>query len=621
MGSSISGSAVSTDSPLTAEQQLVVDQPPDACVLVTAGPGAGKTHTLVRRLDALVAGGLVPGEILVLSFSRAAVRDLRRRLAVHGAAARHVRAQTFDSWALELLTSLEPAEDWRTQPFDGRIERAVDVITSGRADTWLDDLLHVVVDEVQDLVGTRRRMVHALLARFQCGFTVVGDPAQSIYGFQVEDPAERHVETNRFFSELREEFEEELVELSLTENFRVRDKAAELALSFSDSLRVSDVDPVIFGQLRGVLRGSEPFGHLDDEFARAALDQDETTTAVLTRTNGQAMLIAEELHRAGIRHRLQRSVRDKVVPAWIGRLFMLNEASFIARESFDSRLDGALPSPDDNLDMMWSWLIRAVGSGRNDRVVDLRKLRRVIVDGRLPDELVDQQQASVLVSSYHRAKGLEFDRVIVADPGNGVFELDQAEEARMLYVAMTRARDEVMWIDTPGDYRVRKDKRIDRWARYAWKGRTTLGLEVRGRDVSSEEPPGRLGFEARGAALQRYLASETRSGDEVVLERLPRGDVADRQSPQYVVKHCDRPVATVSEHFRRALYLFQRSTGQRDPWWPQRITGVRIDAVETVVGSEAAGIEAGLGPHGVWLIPRLSGLGTFQYSRHSGGEV
>lgn len=44
-----------------------------------------------------------------------------------------------------------------------------------------------------------------------------------------------------------------------------------------------------------------------------------------------------------------------------------------------------------------------------------------------------------------------------------------------------------------------------------------------------------------------------------------------------------------------------------------RISEIRLDAVETVSGSSAAGARAGLGDLGVWLAPRLTGLGHFTY--------
>ena len=43
---------------------------------------------------------------------------------------------------------------------------------------------HVLVDEIQDLVGPRAQLVMALLRLADAGFTLFGDPAQAIYGHQ-----------------------------------------------------------------------------------------------------------------------------------------------------------------------------------------------------------------------------------------------------------------------------------------------------------------------------------------------------------------------------------------------------------------------------------------------------
>lgn len=48
-------------------------------VEVLASPGSGKTYTLLRRIEHLVASGVPGRHILVLSFSTASVRELRRR--------------------------------------------------------------------------------------------------------------------------------------------------------------------------------------------------------------------------------------------------------------------------------------------------------------------------------------------------------------------------------------------------------------------------------------------------------------------------------------------------------------------------------------------------------------
>lgn len=62
-------------------QHAVIEAAADRRILVEAGPGTGKTHTAALRLAKLVRSDVSPAQILVLSFSRSAVRTLTNRLA------------------------------------------------------------------------------------------------------------------------------------------------------------------------------------------------------------------------------------------------------------------------------------------------------------------------------------------------------------------------------------------------------------------------------------------------------------------------------------------------------------------------------------------------------------
>ncbi|WP_410603315.1 UvrD-helicase domain-containing protein [Amycolatopsis sp. lyj-90] len=599
---------------LTPEQQAVVSRPADAMTLVTAGPGTGKTHTLIRRLDTLVSDGLNAGEILVLTFSRAAVRELRRKIVDRDSAIRFIRAHTFDAWALELLTTLDSEGAWVGHSFEERIRKATEMIEEGDADEYCDGIRHVAVDEVQDLVGARRRMVEALLQRFDCGFTVVGDPAQAIYGFQIENPAERATETGRFFLNLTTFFGDKLTKLELTQNFRARRETAEYALPFGPSLRsyTEDAD-MSLRNITGALHAATNFGPLDDEYARAVLSQPGTTTAILCRTNGQALVVAESLSSAGIAHRLQRSAAERVVPMWIGRLFTVHKENILSLSSFEN-ISASLALPDKaDPEMLWRLLLRATGGNTRNRVVRLTDLRRVVGQKKLPDELLDEPDTPLTVSSYHRSKGLEFDRVLVARPaGKQAHDRnDAAEEARMLYVAMTRARDLVMRIDTPDNGApMKKDHSDGRWLRRRWHTRQCLAFEADGADVARVLPPGTEDFVDDPPSLQEYLADKVHPGDEVVLVRAHDLPLGQRESPPYLVMHADRPVATTSKQFREVMHRNARRRVGEVHSWPKKITGIRVDTIETVAGSEAAGAAAGLGRGGVWLIPRLGGLGN-----------
>ena len=63
------------------EQQLDIIRSDEDRILVHAGPGTGKTEVVARRLNYLLDHErLKPGKILVLSFSRAAVKALIQRI-------------------------------------------------------------------------------------------------------------------------------------------------------------------------------------------------------------------------------------------------------------------------------------------------------------------------------------------------------------------------------------------------------------------------------------------------------------------------------------------------------------------------------------------------------------
>ncbi|MFF1459823.1 UvrD-helicase domain-containing protein [Streptomyces sp. NPDC058330] len=618
--------------PLTEEQQAVVDQPWDTRLLVTAGAGAGKTHTLVRRLDALMDGdeeALEAREILVLSFSRAAVRELRERIALHAHRARRVRVQTFDSWAYALLRSEQPDREWGVLRFDERIGEATEAILRGAVENSESGApSHVVIDEVQDLVGDRRDMVETLLDRFQdgCGFTVVGDGAQAIFGFQVSDEDARAAETNYFFDWLRGSYPDDLVELHLSANFRARTEEARIALPLGSTLQrlpsetaASDAaGEDVHRKLTELLRSCASFGSPDDAFTLDSLRAFPGTCAILCRDNRQALTLSETLFDHGVRHRLQRDFRDRPVPAWVAAVLRGTGSTTLTEERFQALLDESPVSPVGDRRRIWR-SVRSVARAPRGHL-DVAAVRRAVVQGRFPDDLAPVEPSGLVVSTVHRAKGLEFDRVIVVEPAS-LAELrtqhthvDPAAESRALYVAMTRARDDLFRMDAPDTARVRKDKKSGRWYVGGWKAYRRFGISASARDVCHEHLPGTDGFSEDAGTVQDYLATAVSPGDELVLRLQHELTVAADQSPPYTVFHGGRPVAVVSEEFRRDLHTSLKISRSWDITWPSEITGMRVDCVESVAGSAASGARVGLGDHGIWMVPRISGLGRYRWN-------
>jgi len=100
---------------LDEHQQTLVDlvaAPGHGPVLLLAGPGTGKTTTLVEAVAARVAAGADPGRILTLTFSRKAANELRARIGAR--LERTVAAPlawTFHGFGFSLLGRSQAADD------------------------------------------------------------------------------------------------------------------------------------------------------------------------------------------------------------------------------------------------------------------------------------------------------------------------------------------------------------------------------------------------------------------------------------------------------------------------------------------------------------------------------
>ena len=254
--------------PLNDSQQQVVDHH-GGHLLIVAGPGTGKTHTLTYRI-ARMCRQLKSGQrLLAITFTHKAAEELRERLAKYfpPEVQKKVFVGTFHSFCLSYLrehihgTDLSKELDiatthdlerlagelWpavprrqikkklhavmerKTRDSGGEISgevAAYNAILKANALLDYDDLLleagkllslareaeftHVFVDEYQDI----NALQHALLREFvRLGavLTAIGDPHQAIYSFRGADVS--------FFERFAEDFKGAVI-LSLSDNYR-----------------------------------------------------------------------------------------------------------------------------------------------------------------------------------------------------------------------------------------------------------------------------------------------------------------------------------------------------------------------------------------------------------------
>lgn len=595
----------------TPAQRAVIEAPPDSRLQVLAPAGSGKTEVLRRRVAHLVEEHqLAAGtELLVLSFSRAAVGEMRNRLRAMDDQASYVKCQTFDSFATRLLAEWSPDDAWRSEDYGERIRAATELLNTPSGAEAVETVRHILIDEIQDLVGDRAALVLRLLTVSKCGFTLFGDPAQSIYGFALDD-SKSTLTSDEFLEAVGANWSPDLEVLSLSGNFRARSTLASAALGLGPLL-VNHLGPLtqVKDRLSEVL-AALPRSSLTVAYPQ--LRKTELTTAILCRYNSQALIISRALQEQAVPHRLQGRATDRSVCRWLALALADSTNVTMSRSWFEERAasvnDPDTPAPDA------AWRVLRRMSVASKTSLDLERLHNRLIVGDIPDDLSYAPRSSVVISTVHRAKGLEFDHVMVVDPSDwGSDEHDEDDEAlaemRVIYVALTRARERVMLIGAPDTHFMRRRGCPGkRWVRRpkAW---ITSDIEVRGEDADSRAPAGALDNLDAVVGIQEYIANSVRPGDSLHF-RL-RQHVVDGTA-LFDLIHDGRAAGVSSPEFDNDLktILMMARHWHNPPVLPIRIGGLRTECVDSVAGLRPIAERAGLGSAAIWLRVRPVGLGN-----------
>lgn len=86
------------------EKQMQCINTIDGTVMVLAGPGTGKTFTIIQRIKHMLAKGIEPASILCLTYSAAAANEMKSRLVKEiGTIASSVTVNTYHAFANEII--------------------------------------------------------------------------------------------------------------------------------------------------------------------------------------------------------------------------------------------------------------------------------------------------------------------------------------------------------------------------------------------------------------------------------------------------------------------------------------------------------------------------------------
>lgn len=418
---------------LSPTQQNIINDNASPYIVVTAGPGSGKTRVLVHKLASLLLLEDVKHEqLLMVTFSRAAATEFKQRLyALIENAASFVEIKTFHSYCFDLIGkkgSLKESEDV--------VKKAAEMIRNGDVEPGRITKTVVVIDEAQDMDANEFSLIEALMDRNEeMRVIAVGDDDQNIYQFRGSDSKYlRSFITDRG-----------AVKYELLENYRSCPNIVELANLFAETITERmKTDPIVpVRKENGVVRLIK---HSSKNLEKAVVNDIiksaySGTACVLTATNDEAYRVMGTLLKNNIRAKLIQSLDS----------FDLHELAEIRCFLKKIEKTGASPTISDEL---WNKAKEALKKDYRDseclplclnmledfELSNERKyktdLEMFLHESQLEDFYRDEQGV-VTVSTVHKSKGREFDSVFMLLDN---VKADTDEERRKLYVGMTRAK-------------------------------------------------------------------------------------------------------------------------------------------------------------------------------------
>lgn len=503
-------------------QAAVLSRPAEARVLVDAGPGTGKTHVACARVAGIIAEGVPPSKIWLISFTRTAVVEIRNRIAAtlnDPAAAAGVHVATLDShaWALQSGFNADAA---LTGSFDENIEATLRRVEEDEElQTYLGRIRHLVVDEGQDIVGVRAELTLALVAALgpDCGVTVFADEAQAIYGFTEDQegvgsdgPTLPGQLRTRGFEEIRLDRVHRTGEPGLVTIFtRVRRRVLRRAGGAAARRRAIEAD------IRGL--ADQTLGSLGDLDLAALGDK----ALVLMRRRVDVLELSSRQQTTP--HRLRMSGLPACLRPWLAHLFWDHVEPRLGRARFDDLWNDRLAQDDPGVDRETAWRLLVEVAGETAATVDMPRLRQSLGRAGPPMLFCTPEFGTVgpILGTIHASKGREADEVLLCLPPEAAQNaegMDIDEEIRVMFVGATRARKRLTLAVSANTRAASADGRVWRFISPAKHrpGQSRIRVEIgRAHDLSAEGLVGRRAFgdaDAAAAAQRLWRDAPVRTG-------------------------------------------------------------------------------------------------------------
>ena len=441
-------------------------------LLIVAGPGTGKTHTLTQRI-LRTRQNADASDILAITFTNKAANELRQRLFAQSENLDNVFVGTFHSFCLKLLRefiehtnlsrdfriaspedvaalakNLWPEKTQRQRndclerisrlksqtqnkedfpefisfnellrrqsliDFDDILQETYQLLKTNEAITkqLRREYRSIFVDEYQDINALQHGLLKILVDE-DVELTAIGDPNQAIYGFRGSDVG--------FFESFTRDFMPAL-KLELSENYRSTQNlltASSQVIEKGNSFSVPEITAKIYSQ-----------GRLTIHQAHSEKAEAEYVVHQVEKMVGGTSLFSKDSGRVTDFTMTPRSFGDVAI------LYRLNAQKHELKKAFER---SGIPyqvageeknrnNPDENLSQ----------EQRDERALNQY------------EEAVAYNAEKVSLMTLHASKGLEFAVVFIVGCEETILPLaleemkgDPEEERRLFYVGMTRAKE------------------------------------------------------------------------------------------------------------------------------------------------------------------------------------
>jgi len=419
----------------------------------------------------------------------------------------------------------------------------------------------VLVDEFQDLDAVKYRLLLALARHRGVAVTAVGDDDQDIVGFtRAQDEVKEGIEYFRRFSSEWNEVSKVTIDLNMRSVPEVVDRASQFIKATLGANRTK-LDTVLRAEKPprsdSVIRhdGAMSPDDVVNAVERLKSQRGAKSIAVLCRTNSEAHQITAELRKIAASDLRVMSVigasrlRLMQTRRWwelleAGRSCLNGRSRHRLDDSALREVTGqfaaaGVPESTDSrllLEQMLNIVVaergRPTWSDLTEMVEQLTTTDLVWLG--LKRRSIDGVGADVVVTVVHRVKGLEFDAVVIP-PSTTSFPLssggdlgaESREEARVLYVGMTRAKNDLV---------VGFDRRERAWL----KKQTWEGVESRAKWLDGDPSTLILNASGKSREIREYIRASVREGDTVEVRP---------QVSTYGIWHGGRKIGVTSKAF------------------------------------------------------------------------